>query len=320
MKVLALREGVHGTDASEYAAALRDRLPEHEVVYARTPADERREVTDAAVVTGVTLRESLVEEAESLRLFAGVYAGYGHLPLDVFKARGVGVTNAAGVHAPNATEHAIGALLSHVRSFKQCYRRQASGEWRPPGVDELAGSTVTVVGLGNIGGAVAECLGAFDVKTIGIRSHPEAGGPADEVWGPDRLHDALASSKAVVLACPLTEATRGLIGEAEFATMRTDCVIINVARGAVVDTDALVTAVRRDEIGGASLDVTDPEPLPPDHPLWSFGNVQITPHIAGATPAYYDRLATLVAENIDRVAADGWKTNLKNLVVPVESP
>ncbi len=317
MKVLTLREGVHGTDAAEYTAALRDYLPDHEVVHARTAEAERREVTDADVVTGVEMNPELLDVAESLRLFAGVYAGHGHLPLESFEDRGVGVTNAAGVHAPNVTEYVIGALLSHVRSFHESYRRQERGEWRSPDVGELAGSTVTVVGLGNIGGAVAETLDAFHVETISIRSTPATGGPADEVWSPTRLHDALARSDAVVLACPLTDTTRGLIGEVEFTTMPADCVLVNVARGPVVDTDALVAALQHDDIGGATLDVTDPEPLPPDHPLWSLGNVQITPHNAGRTPAYYDRLAALVAENIDRVAKEGWDADLENLVVPV---
>jgi phosphoglycerate dehydrogenase-like enzyme len=319
MRLLVLREGVHGTDAAEYATALRDRLPDHEVVHARTPSEERREVTDAHVVTGVEMDEPLLEAAGSLRLFAGVYAGHGHLPLDTFEAHGVGVTNAAGVHAPNAREYVVGALLSHVRSFHASYRRQERGEWRSPGVGELAGSTVTVVGLGNIGGAVTEALDAFDVTTVGVRNSPEAGGPADEVVGPDRLHDALARSDAVVLACPLTDATRGLVGEAEFTTMPADCVLVNVARGPVVDTEALVAALQHDDIGGATLDVTDPEPLPSDHPLWSFGNVQITPHNAGRTPAYYDRLADLVAGNVDRAATEGWDADLENRVVPVET-
>jgi phosphoglycerate dehydrogenase-like enzyme len=121
------------------------------------------------------------------------------------------------------------------------------------------------------------------------------------VLGSDALHEALARTDCLVLCCPLTEETRGLVGEAEFTTLSSDAVLVNVARGAVVETDALVSALRRGRIGGAALDVTDPEPLPDDHPLWGFDDVLVTPHTAGATPEYYERLADLVADNVRRI-------------------
>ncbi|MDZ7746342.1 MAG: D-2-hydroxyacid dehydrogenase [Halobacteriales archaeon] len=315
MKILVLRGGVHGTNASGYATQLRQRLPNHEVVHARTPDEERAEITDAVVATGTDITADLLDHAEELRLFAGAYAGHGHLPIDALEAHGVGLTNAVGVHAPNIGEYVLGALLSHIRGFQQAYRQQERAEWQPISVSELAGSTVTIVGLGNIGQAVATRLDPFDVETIGIRASPDRGGPADTVLGPDELHDALAVSKAVVLACPLTDATRGLIGEAEFTTMPAESILVNVARGPVVDTDALLDAVRHGNIGGATLDVTDPEPLPPEHPLWTLSSVQITPHNAGSTPHYYERLADLVARNLDRVTSAGWDTDLDNVVI-----
>jgi len=106
-----------------------------------------------------------------------------------------------------------------------------------------------------------------------------------------------------VLCCPLTESTRGLIDSAALSTLPPDAVIVNVARGEVVETDALVESLRRGRIGGAVLDVTDPEPLPDDHPLWGLDDVLITPHSAGATPKYYERLADIVADNVSRMEA-----------------
>jgi len=179
----------------------------------------------------------------------------------------------------------------------------------------FAAISTSVVGLGSIGTAVTARLEPFDVTTIGVRRHPDRGGPTDEVLGPDRLHDALARTDALVLCCPLTEATRGLVGEAELRTLPPDAVLVNVARGAVVDTDALVYTLRRGRIGGAVLDVTDPEPLPDDHPLWGLDDVVVTPHTAGATPKYFDRLADIVAENVDRLAAG---RPLRNAVEPAE--
>lgn len=300
MELLVLREGVHGLPAESYADALRDRLDGHTVRHARTPAEERKAVESAEFATGLTVRRSLLERAETLRVFACAYAGTGHLPRDALAERGVSVTNAAGVHAPNAAEQAIGSMLAFSRRLHEAAR---TDEWQPVSPGELAGSTVTIVGLGAIGKGIAERLEPFDVRTVGVRRTPSSGGPTDEVIGPESLHDALAESHFVVLCCPLTESTRGLIDSAALATLPPDAVIVNVARGEVIDTDALVEGLRRGRIGGAVLDVTDPEPLPDDHPLWGLDDVLITPHSAGATPKYYERLADIVADNVSRMEA-----------------
>ena len=302
MEIVVLREGVHGLPAEQYAETLADRLPTHTVRHARTPDEEREAIRSADVATGLTIRPSLLDSAERLRLFACAYAGTGHLPLDALAEGGVSVTNAAGVHAPNAAEQAVGSILAFSRRLHEAARADT---WQPLPAGELAGSTVTVVGLGAIGAAVAERLDPFDVTTIGVRRTPSRGGPTDEVFGPDRLHDALARSAFVVLCCPLTDSTRGLIDAEALSTLPPDSVIVNVARGEVVDTDALVEHLRRGWIGGAVLDVTDPEPLPDDHPLWGFDDVLVTPHSAGATPNYYDRLADIVAGNVERLESGG---------------
>ena len=316
--VLVLRRGTHGMPVSQYVDALRDRLPDGSVRHARTPAEEREAIASARIATGMTIDESLLDAADDLRVFACAYAGPGHLPLERLRADGVAVTNASGVHGPNIAEHVMGAILYFTRRFHVGERRQRRREWRHYRARELAGSTVTVVGLGAIGRTVCDRLGAFDVETIGVRYSPEKGGPADEVVGFafDGFHDALARTDYLVLACPLTDETRGLVGAAEFRTLPPDAVLVNVARGPVVDTEALVGALRSNQLRGASLDVTDPEPLPEDHPLWALENVQITPHNAGHTPAYYDRLADIVAGNVERYVETGSPDGLENQVVP----
>ena len=198
-------------------------------------------------------------------------------------------------------EHAIGAMLAFTRGFDVAWRRQEAREWRSFQAMELQGSTVTVVGLGAIGEAVVDRLDGFGVDTIGVRYTPEKGGPTDEVLGFDAVHEAFSRSDYLVLACPLTETTRGLVDREALETLPADAVLVNVARGPVVDSDALVWALRRNHIRGAALDVTDPEPLPEDHPLWNLGDVLITPHNAGHTPKYYERLADIVAENVARL-------------------
>jgi len=301
--IAVLRRGTHGLPMDEYAAALRERLPDREVALARTPREERELVADAPVVTGVGIDEELLEAAEELELFACAYAGYGHLPMDALRERGVAVTNAAGIHAPSIAEQVLGYLLTFARDLHEGWRRQRNREYRHYQGRELGGSTVTVVGMGAIGHAVIDRLQGFDVDTIGVRYTPEKGGPTDEVIGFESadVHDALARTDYLVLATPLTDTTRGLVDEAAFATLPPESVLVNVARGGVVDTDALVHAVRKQSIRGAALDVTDPEPLPADHPLWNFENVLLTPHNAGHTPEHWPRLADILATNVPRL-------------------
>ncbi|WP_132059336.1 D-2-hydroxyacid dehydrogenase [Halorussus amylolyticus] len=303
--VVVLREGTEGLSMESYADELRDRLPGRTVELARTPKQERELLETARVVTGITVEEEALAAAERLELFACTFAGTDHVPMDAFAERGIGVTNAGGIHAPGIAEQAIGNMLTFARRLHEGWRRKQNREWRHFQSGELTDSTVTVVGLGSIGQEVVKRLQGFEVETIGVRYTPEKGGPTDEVVGfdGDAIHDAFARSEYVVVACPLNDMTRGLVGEAELATLPTDAVLVNTARGPIVDTDALVSALRSNKIRGAALDVTDPEPLPEDHPLWNLENCLITPHTGGHTPRHWERLADIVAENVARLDA-----------------
>ena len=313
--VLVLREKPHGIPGAAYADALRERLPaDVSVRTAQTPTEERATVTDVPVVSGGHFREELLDRAEALELFACMYAGYEHLPLETFAERGIAVTNAAGVHGPNIAEHVVGAFLSIARNFGRARRQQDRHEWRHFQSSELTGSRVAIVGMGAIGQTIVERLSGFDVTTVGVRYSPEKGGPTDEVYGLEEIHEALVGAEYVAVASPLTEETRGLIGADELQTLPPSAVLVNVARGPIVDTDALLAALRDNHLRGAALDVTDPEPLPNDHPLWDFENVLITPHVSGHTPEYYERLADIVAPNVEKILADGDHEELENRV------
>jgi phosphoglycerate dehydrogenase-like enzyme len=289
----------------DYVEDIRDRLPGYDVRYARTPEAERALVEHAPIVTGVGIDEAVLSHARALELFACAYAGIGHLPLDALQERGVAVTNAAGIHAPAIAEQVVGNVLVFSRRLHEGWRRQREREWRHYQAFELTGKTVTVVGLGAIGHEVVQRLQGFGVHTVGVRYTPEKGGPTDEVIGfdTDDFHDALARTDYLVLCSPLTDETRGLLGPAEFETLEPEAVVVNVGRGPLVDTDALVDAIQHQDIRGAALDVTDPEPLPPDHVLWTFENVLITPHNAGHTPLHWPRLADILADNVARLEA-----------------
>ncbi|MGM0684930.1 MAG: D-2-hydroxyacid dehydrogenase [Halobacteriota archaeon] len=314
--VVVLREGTEGLSMESYAETLREHLPDRTVALARTPAAERELVPLARVVTGITVSEELVADADRLELFACTFAGTDHVPVEALANEGVAVTNAGGIHAPGIAEQSIANMLIFARRLHEGWRRKSNAEWRHFQSHEFAGSTVTVIGLGSIGQHVVDRLAGFDVETVGVRYTPSKGGPTDEVVGfePDAIHDALARSDYVVVACPLNDLTRGLIGDAELATLPPHAVVVNAARGGIVETDALVSALRSNGIRGAALDVTDPEPLPSDHPLWDLENCLITPHTGGHTPKHWDRLAAIVADNVAALDAGDDPASLRNLV------
>ncbi|GAB3672693.1 NAD(P)-dependent oxidoreductase [Halopiger thermotolerans] len=318
--VVVLREGTEGLSMESYAETLRERLPDHTVALARTPKEERELVPQARVVTGITIDEALLEDADRLELFACTFAGTDHVPMDALAEHEVAVTNAGGIHAPGIAEQTIANMLVFARNLHEGWRRKQNGEWRHFQSHEFTDSTVTVVGLGSIGQAVVQRLEGFEVETIGIRYTPEKGGPTDEVLGfdEDDIHEAFSRSDYVVLACPLNDLTRGLVDEDALATLPPNAVLVNAARGGIVDTDALVEALQFEGIRGAALDVTDPEPLPNDHELWDLENCLLTPHTGGHTPKHWDRLADIVATNVAALEADEGEA-LENVVYRPES-
>ena len=318
LSIVVFRGTTHGLPASEYAAALRERLPDYDVRLARTPQQEREYVADAEVATGESIDRDLLNCARNLRLFACSWAGTGHLPLDALRERGVAVTNASGIHAPNIAETVLGFVLTFARRLHEGWRRARTREWRHFQGYELQGSTVTVVGMGSIGEATLRRLEGFGVETVGVRHSPGKGGPADEVIGyePAAVHEALARTEYLVLACPLTGTTRGLVDTEALKTLPPEAVLVNVGRGKVVDTDALTAALERQSIRGAALDVVDPEPLPADHPLWRLENVVLTPHNAGHSPQHWPRLADLLAGNVDRIRESGYGELANEVVAP----
>lgn len=321
LTVVVLRSGEEGLPMTEYAEELRTRLPNHSVQLARTPREERELVHEAEVITGSSLRQDVLDNARNIRLFAGTTSGYDHLPLAELRDRDVRVTNASGIHASGIAEQTIGNMLVFARRLHVGWQQKQDASWCHYQAGELQGSTVTVVGLGAIGSAVAHRLRPFDVRTIGVRYTPEKGGPTDRVVGfdSDDIHAAFAQSDYVAIASPLTDQTQGLVGTQEFETLPPSAVVINAARGPIVQTEALVQALQQGEIRGAALDVTDPEPLPPDHPLWSLDNALITPHMGGSTPHHWSRLADILQENIQTVTeTDQWH-DLTNQVLSPEN-
>jgi len=302
--VLVLPRKIHGMSPSDYPAAIEAELPDAEVAYAATPDERERLLPSARVVTGFELPPTDIERAATLELFACVYAGTDHLAADAFRERGVAVTNASGVHAPNAAEQVLAYLLAFARRLDRGFAQSQAGVWQHYQADDLRGSTVTVVGLGAIGTAVLERLAPFGVERIGVRHTPARGGPADRIRGYDEFDSLLPETDHLVLTCPLTDTTEGLVDAAAIERLPPTATLVNIARGPVVDTGALLRAFRKNHIDAAALDVTDPEPLAHDHDLWDMDRCLITPHNAGHTPRYWERRAAILGRNYRRLGTD----------------
>jgi phosphoglycerate dehydrogenase-like enzyme len=263
------------------------------------------------VIYGPELSErerSLFRQLPSLRVVQAVSAGVDSLiPL---VPDGVVVCGASGAHDISVAEWVVAMLLALRRRLPEFYELQRRAEWDSNAgdwivtgpslvgqIDDLDGATVLIVGHGSIGRAVAARLAPFGARVTGIARHVRAG-----TEPPESLPRLLPEADAVVLLVPLTPETKGLVDARFLARMKQDALLINAARGAVVDTDALLEALRTGRIR-AALDVTDPEPLPPEHPLWRAPNVLITPHVGGAVPRWRSRAYRLAGEQLRRYAA-----------------
>jgi phosphoglycerate dehydrogenase-like enzyme len=209
-------------------------------------------------------------------------------------------TSAKGAFAEPVAEHALMLLLAGLRQLKV---RARARSWGEPGGESLFGQPVTIVGGGGIAAVLLRLLEPFRAQVTVVRRQAEPLPGAARTIGADRLAEALPGARAVVLTLALTPQTRGLIGRAELAAMERDGWLVNVARGGLVDTGALVDALLAGQIGGAALDVTDPEPLPSGHPLWDLPNCLITPHTADTEEMIRPLLADRIADNVRRLAA-----------------
>jgi D-2-hydroxyacid dehydrogenase (NADP+) len=266
---------------------------------------------DAALVGQVEvcyahLPSELWPRAASLRWFQSPWAGMERILAMPEARRHPAVFTNARIHAAPIAEHLWGMLLALTRNLPRAWDLQRRRRWDPdafkPAPALLEGKRLCVAGLGEIGGRCARIGRAFGMRVIGIRHgalpHPDA----DDVVGPADRNGAFAAADVVMAVLPATGGTRGFFSRAEFAAMR-GVVFLNAGRGATVDTDALVAALRDGAVRAAGLDVTDPEPLPRAHPLWRMPNVLITPHCAGTHAGYDERAARVFLDNLRRYAA-----------------
>jgi phosphoglycerate dehydrogenase-like enzyme len=284
--------------------ALATELPDAEVLPAATPeeTDERLARADA-LITG-RLDADLLARAD-VEWVQALSAGVDSYPQEAMEEAGVVLTNASGVHAEPIGEQVLGAMLSFERRFLESQRNKERNSWERVEGGELKGKTLGIVGVGAIGGRIAELGSAFGMEVLGTKRDPAMMPDAvDEAFGADGYTELCRRADYLVLACPLTEETEGLIGSAEFRLLSRDAVLVNIARGEVTDQEALIRALQYGQIRGAALDVFETEPLPADSPLWDLSNVLLTPHMAGSTPKKDERWAEIIGENYRRFGTE----------------
>jgi phosphoglycerate dehydrogenase-like enzyme len=296
-----------------FVEQLRGDFPQHTFLDAWDRDAIRRLIPEADAAFTPFVDRDVFASAGRLRWVQSPAVGVGSLMFPELLASPVVLTSARGIRARSIAEHVLGMTIALARLLPATLRAQAAHRWAQDELETevrtLQGARMGIIGLGAIGLEVVKIAGPFGFRVSAIRRRPPsppgcgaAGSPpgVDAVWTPDRLPDLLAQSDVVVLAAPHTPETKRLIGRAQIAQMKRGALLVNVARGKLVDDEALVGALRDGRLGGAALDVFSQEPLDPSSPYWDLPNVIITPHTSGAMPDYWTPLVALFSENLRR--------------------
>jgi phosphoglycerate dehydrogenase-like enzyme len=277
----------------------------------REPSAESLEaIAGAEVYFGFGIPRPLFLAGGKLRWVHSAAAGVGNALFDEMRASDVKLTNSAGVHAVPIAEYVVAAVLHFFRGLDVATLQQRDSRWdksffvaQDSPVREVSGAQVLIVGTGGIGTEAASRLTALGATCVGIRRRPERGAPVGfaRVAGRDALDRELGVADVVVLATPLTAESKGLLDRDRLARLKAGALLVNVARGALVDEDALAECLRRGSIRGAALDVFREEPLPATSPLWQLRPALLTPHISPVSPGrFWPRALDLFIENWHR--------------------
>lgn len=296
------------TIPASFVDVLRAKFPGVTFAHARDERELVELIPQADVVFSSVLTPGAFAAATRLRWVHSPAAGVGGMLFPAMRDSDVIVTNARGMTSVAVAEHALALMLSIWRRIPEAVRAQRATYWMQAELSRqptLRGRTLGLVGLGAIGTEVARMAAGLGMRVIATRRDATAPLPpgVSEVLPPGQLATLLAQSDVVVLAAPLTRETRGMIGATELAQMKPTALLVNVARGKLVDQTALVAALRAGSIGGAALDVFEHEPLQASSPLWKMPNVLLTPHVAGFREDYWEAATEMFAQNLARFIA-----------------
>ena len=285
---------------------LRADFPHHNFLDAWDRDELRRVLPDADVAFTPFVDRDIFASASRLRWVQSPAVGVGSLMFPELLASPVVLTSARGIRARSIAEHVLGVTIALARLIPATLRAQAEHRWAQEELETetrtLQGKRMGIVGLGAIGVEVVKIAAPFGFRITAIRRRAGQAPPdgVEAVWTPDRLPDLLAQSDVVVLAAPHTPETKRLIGREQIDRMKRGALLVNIARGKLVDDAALIEALRDGRLGGAALDVFSQEPLEPSSPYWDLPNVIITPHTSGAMKDYWTPLVALFADNLRR--------------------
>lgn len=288
----------------EWRTRLGAEFPHVRFTFVQDPASFVAAAPEAEVVLAHSFPREAVAVATRLRWVQAGTAGVSHMLYHEFRERGVTLTNARAQGVPMA-ENVLAMILAFATRLplfvESRVRREPGGPRAARGKFEVDGQTLLVLGLGDVGSTLCRKAAGLGMRVLGVRRRPELDCPGAElVVGVDRLREMLPQAHHVATTLPLTQGTRHFLAAPEFALMRPGAYVYNVGGGATIDRQALLDALRSGRLGGAGLDVTDPDPLPPDDPLWEMDNVILTQHTAGVSPNNGDRIAAIFASNLRR--------------------
>ena len=240
-----------------------------------------------------------IKRLRRLRVIHLTCAGMDHMPLDYIRENGIALYNASGVYSAPMAEYALMCTMWLFKHMPDFSRRQREHVWQMDhGLLELSGKRVVIVGAGSIGKETARRFSAMGCRVTRFCRHPSPRGYFDEVLGMDRLDDTLSEGDVIILCLPLTDETRHLMNAQRFARMKRGAVLVNMARGPVTDTSALIEALRSGHLLGAAVDVCEQEPLPGNSPLWDLPNCILTPHNSFSGDGNADRMLELIYRDL----------------------
>jgi len=288
-----------------------------DVAWFASPAEANAMIADADIawvdMQPTSLTAEAIRQGERLKWASTIYAGLDAFPLDLMRERGTMLTNGVGINALAVAEYAVMGVLVAAKRFDEVVRAHDRHEWPmdAPGKVELFETRALIVGMGAIGKLIAERLEAFGVEVTGVTRSGR-----DGTLTPDQWQERLGDFDWVILAAPSTDETKAMVGAAELARMKPSAWLINIARGDMIDENALLAALQGRKIAGAFLDPTAPEPLPADHPLWSAPNCMVTMHLSGRSQTkMFPRAAALFLRNLDAFMNDRPMENVVDLVL-----
>lgn len=301
-------------DGESYARLIADRFHQVRTIVAPDPERLKRCINEADALLASRFPVELFEEAKKLRWFQCTNAGVDSVMPIRDKVGQITITNARGIHGDIIADFVMAGVTMLHWDFRKFLREQAERKWNQRFVTPLAEKTLGVIGLGSIGATIARRAKSAGMTVVGSKrdvSVPVEG--VDRLFSSDALKELLPICDFVVLALPATAETVGLISAAEIARMHSDAFLINIARGKIIVESELIEALKAGTIAGALLDVFEREPLPQDSPLWDMPNVIATPHVAGSTTSYTERVFSIFADNIERFLKGQALTNVVDL-------